>query len=274
MNTMPSSPTSEKPCEPVIYSSTTPDIVDSATASINQNSNGNNNHHLQRRRSDDSFSSPRPEDDSLEMERDSRMVGNSFGRQSPEGKDNMIVLPREQMGKSTATMDQYSADSNNNNGKINVQVTVLFGELETLEIHKRVNWLLITRPITGTLADLKKHRAQSRFTQGAITNGNGNGSLTPSEVIAATTTTNGGGSIVAATTTTTNGYDDMDGQVTGKIPIELSLISTEDHYQSNGSAGGGSGTVNLGNGSTKFSGIITGDVVSDSTRSKRCCIVM
>lgn len=132
----------------------------------------------------------------------------------------------------------------------------------------------ITCWFAGTLADLKKHRAQSRFTQGAITNGNGNGSLTPSEVIAATTTTNGGGSIVTATTTT-NGYDDMDGQVTGKIPIELSLISAEDHYQSNGTAGagGGSGTVNLGNGSTKFSGIITGDVV-DSTHSKRCCIVM
>lgn len=128
MNTTPSSPTSEKPCEPIIYSSTTPDIVDSATASINQNSNGNNNNHLHRRRSNDSFSSPRPEDDSLEMERDNRMVGSSFGRQSPEGKDNMIVMPREQMGKPTSTMDQYSADSNNNNGKINVQVTVLFGE--------------------------------------------------------------------------------------------------------------------------------------------------
>lgn len=141
---------------------------------------------------------------------------------------------------------------------------------------------------SGTLADLKKHRAQSRFTQGAIINGNG--SLTPSEVLAAATTTNGGGSIVTATTTTTtggttNGYDDMDGN--GKIPIELSLISAEDHYQSNSNSNNNgnitsissgttttNGAVNLANGSTKFSGIITGDVVGDSTRSKRCCVVM
>lgn len=137
----------------------------------------------------------------------------------------------------------------------------------------------------GTLADLKKHRAQSRFTQGAIINGNG--SLTPSEVLAAATT-NGGGSIVTATTTTTsttNGYDDMDGN--GKIPIELSLISAEDHYQSNNNNNSNgnitsissgttttNGAINLANGSTKFSGIITGDVVGDSTRSKRCCVVM
>lgn len=137
---------------------------------------------------------------------------------------------------------------------------------------------------SGTLADLKKHRSQSRFTQGgAITNGSG--SLTPSEVIAATA--NGGGSIVTATTTamtTTNGYaDEMDGN--SKIPIELSLISAEDRYQNGGGAtlsngnivnsvGVKNNSVNLANGSTKFSGIITGDVVSDSTRSKRCCVVM
>lgn len=154
--------------------------------------------------------------------------------------------------------------------------------------------------LAGTLADLKKHRAQSRFTQGSgsIANGvngisasaaatggslNGNGSMTPGEVI-------GGGSIVTATT---NGFEDLDGHQ--KIPIELSLISAEDHnhYQSQrgemmlqgnhnnnnnhmkiGSNLAESGATSLSNGSTKFSGIIAGDVVSDSTRSKRCCIVM
>lgn len=155
------------------------------------------------------------------------------------------------------------------------------------------NWRLKTEELTfslripGTLADLKKHRAQSRFTQGAITNGNG--SLTPSEVIAATT--NGGGSIVTATSTANGFGDELDGN-SNKIPIELSLISADEHYQqqqpqqqvqgslSNTSSNnnmmmnGGNGAVSLSNGSTKFSGIITGDVVSDSTRSKRCCVVM
>lgn len=125
----PSSPTSEKPCEPMIYSSSaTPDIVDSAT----NGGHNNNKSHLYRQRSEDGFSSPRPDEmDSLEMSRDNQM---SLGRQSPEGKDNMIVVPREQNGGSKgSTTDQYStaADSNNNNGKINVQVTVLFGELIT-----------------------------------------------------------------------------------------------------------------------------------------------
>lgn len=148
--------------------------------------------------------------------------------------------------------------------------------------------------LLGTLADLKKHRAQSRYTThgAAITNGNGggNGSLTPSAEV----TSNGGASIVTATTTATtttgtaNGYmDELDGNGAGKIPIELSLISPDD-YASNGggggvgrggelmssNSGGGNGAVSLSNGSTKFSGIITGDVVSDSTRSKRCCVVM
>lgn len=113
----PSSPVSEKPLEPVNYSSTTPDIVDSAI---------NNNHHHNlplRRRSNDSFGSFRTEDDSLEMHRENGRRTSYGGRQSPEGKDNsMAIIPREGKG------DQYSADSNNNNGKINVQVTVLFGE--------------------------------------------------------------------------------------------------------------------------------------------------
>lgn len=117
---IPSSPTSEKPIEPIIYSSATPDIVDA------HNLNGSH-HHNQRHRivDDDGFSSPRPEDDSLEMARENQLM---MGRQSPEGKDNMVVLPREQMS-SSKSMDQYSTADGNNNGKINVQVTVLFGEL-------------------------------------------------------------------------------------------------------------------------------------------------
>lgn len=262
----PSSPVSEKPLEPVNYSGSTPDIVDSATASINQK-----NLLPLRRRSNDSFGSARAEEDSLEMERDARAT--SYGRQSPEGKDHLAIVPREGKGN----IDQYSADSNNNNGKINVQVTVLFGEWRRFGFlaprYRSLAGSDARRLLLGTLADLKKHRAQSRFSQGSIT---GNGSLTPSEVIA---TGNGGGSLVAAT--------EVDGN--GKIPIELSLISADEHFQaaaaqqdSNGGSvsdatmttTGGGGTVALGNGSTKFSGIITGDVVSDSTRSKRCCVVM
>lgn len=118
----------------MIYSSAiTPDIVDSTTNGHNNNSHHHHHHHMLRQRSDDGFSSPRQEEDSLELSRENQLMG--MGRQSPEGKDNMIVLPREQnMSKS---VDQYSADSNNNNGKINVQVTVLFGEWE-----KEILWLL------------------------------------------------------------------------------------------------------------------------------------
>lgn len=102
--------------------------MDSHTA-VNQN--GNEYQQQQRRRSDESFR--QQEEDSLEMSRENQLMVASMGRQSPEGKDNMIVLPREQMmmmnsNSNSKAMDQYSADSNNN-GKINVQVTVLFGEL-------------------------------------------------------------------------------------------------------------------------------------------------
>ena len=84
------------------------------------------NGHMKRKRSDDGSMSvsPRLEEDSLEMYREREVIG----RQSPEGKDNMmVVMPREQMMTNSKSMDQYPADSNNN-GKINVQVTVLFGE--------------------------------------------------------------------------------------------------------------------------------------------------
>lgn len=91
----------------------------------------NHHHHQARRRRSSSG-----EEEEVDYQRNPRPNNYSdnqlvvVGRQSPEGNDNMIVVPREQMlvgnGK-PAGGDQYSADSNNN-GKINVQVTVLFGE--------------------------------------------------------------------------------------------------------------------------------------------------
>lgn len=136
----PSSPNSanEKPCEPVIYSSspstTTPDIVDSATASINQNSLNQ----IGKRNSEDRYqnggrrgSDGHNMDMDWDRDRDRQLA--SYGRQSPEGKDNlMMVLPasREQLIKSPSDQYSDSNNNNNNNGKINVQVTVLFGELK------------------------------------------------------------------------------------------------------------------------------------------------
>ncbi|KAL1399092.1 hypothetical protein pipiens_008484, partial [Culex pipiens pipiens] len=141
----------------------------------------------------------------------------------------------------TATATEVYSTSNNENGKINVQVTVL----------------------VGTLADLKKHRSQNRS------------SVSPEN-----------GSLLSAQGLTTNG----NGQ-----PLELSLVSTgtSDHYLAHGNgeksaistlssatgngvlAADGVGTaVHTPSGTlNKFSGN-TSDVVSDSTRSRRCCVLM
>ncbi|XP_038108170.1 protein phosphatase 1 regulatory inhibitor subunit 16B isoform X2 [Culex quinquefasciatus] len=140
----------------------------------------------------------------------------------------------------TATATEVYSTSNNENGKINVQVTVL----------------------VGTLADLKKHRSQNRS------------SVSPEN-----------GSLLSAQGLTTNG----NGQ-----PLELSLVSTgtSDHYLAHGngeksaistlSSATGNGVLAADGGTAvhtpsgtlnKFSGN-TSDVVSDSTRSRRCCVLM
>uniref|UniRef100_A0A182MTU9 Uncharacterized protein n=1 Tax=Anopheles culicifacies TaxID=139723 RepID=A0A182MTU9_9DIPT len=173
----------------------------------------------------------------------------------------------------TTTAAEVYSTSNSENGKINVQVTVL----------------------VGTLADLKKHRSQNRSSVSPE-----NGSLLSGTAPSlAGSIGNGGGS------TTPNG-------ASSGTPLELSLVSNDlqhhhhhhlHHPQQHASPhlnnrhpqqhyGDGS-VIGTGNGSlhgsvaaigesesgtpggtlSKFSGN-TSDVVSDSTRSRRCCVVM
>ncbi|XP_049539778.1 protein phosphatase 1 regulatory subunit 12B-like [Anopheles darlingi] len=187
-----------------------------------------------------------------------------------------------------AAAEVYST-SNSENGKINVQVTVL-----------------VDPSVAGTLADLKKHRSQNRSSvspengsllsgtapslTGSLSNGAGNGTMTP-----------------------TNGAM-MGGAGSSGTPVELSLVSNDLHHHHHqlhhsphlahhrtaqqqhqqqhydGSViGTGTGNGSLHGGSlattgesepgtpggtlSKFSGN-TSDVVSDSTRSRRCCVLM
>ncbi|XP_061510023.1 protein phosphatase 1 regulatory subunit 12B isoform X2 [Anopheles gambiae] len=174
---------------------------------------------------------------------------------------------------STTTAAEVYSTSNSENGKINVQVTVL----------------------VGTLADLKKHRSQNRSSVSPE-----NGSLLSGTAPSLAGSIGNGGS------TTPNGAN-------GATPVELSLVSNElqqhhhhhlhhpqhasphlnsrqqqqqQHYYGDGSVNGtgnGSlhGSVAIGESEagtpggtlSKFSGN-TSDVVSDSTRSRRCCVVM
>ncbi|XP_059608857.1 protein phosphatase 1 regulatory subunit 16A isoform X2 [Phlebotomus argentipes] len=160
----------------------------------------------------------------------------SHNRRSPEGKDNemgslqymaedgkkvvnnnALVSQRNSAASSAdlAATEIYTAS--NENGKINVQVTVLF------DAHT------VDHSIAGTLADLKKHRAQSRSS-----NSPENGSILTTQSL--TGGAPGGASSPA---------------------LELSLVSSP----------------SLQSTPAKFSGI-TGDVVSDSTRSRKCCVIM
>uniref|UniRef100_A0A1B0CKV2 Protein phosphatase 1 regulatory subunit 16A n=1 Tax=Lutzomyia longipalpis TaxID=7200 RepID=A0A1B0CKV2_LUTLO len=159
----------------------------------------------------------------------------SHNRRSPEGKDNemsslgymtedstkkmlvnnnALVSQRNSAASSTDLTATEFYTASNENGKINVQVTVLFDH-----------------SIAGTLADLKKHRAQSRNS-----NSPENGSILTTQSLTGGTTCPGGGASPA---------------------VELSLVSSP----------------SLQTTPAKFSGI-TGDVVSDSTRSRKCCVII
>ncbi|XP_055620116.1 protein phosphatase 1 regulatory subunit 16A isoform X3 [Toxorhynchites rutilus septentrionalis] len=230
-----------------------------------------------------------------------------YDRRSPEGKDNDSFMSEGSNGAAkmlnihnnningnlvssnsssnqqsnipnaataTTTTEVYST-SNNENGKINVQVTVL-----------------VDPSVAGTLADLKKHRSQNRSSvspeNGSLLSGQSLGSLNQ----------NGGAhnnamgqplelALVSAAAadhhhhyTTTHhhgggGGSSGNGSITGG---DKSAISTLSRATGNGSLLMAAGTVE-GNNSTpsgtlnKFSGN-TSDVVSDSTRSRRCCVVM
>ncbi|XP_035791710.1 protein phosphatase 1 regulatory subunit 16A-like isoform X2 [Anopheles albimanus] len=190
----------------------------------------------------------------------------------------------------TAAAAEVYSTSNSENGKINVQVTVL----------------------VGTLADLKKHRSQNRSSVSPE-----NGSLLSGTAPSLTGSLNNGAP-GNGTLTPTNGAM-MGGGVSG-TPVELSLVSNDLHHHhhqlqqqhhnhsphlahhhrtgqqqqhqhydgsvigtgtGNGSLHGGSSLVTTGESEpgtpggtlSKFSGN-TSDVVSDSTRSRRCCVLM
>ncbi|XP_065085514.1 protein phosphatase 1 regulatory subunit 16A-like [Ochlerotatus camptorhynchus] len=164
----------------------------------------------------------------------------------------------------TATATEVYSTSNNENGKINVQVTVL-----------------VDPSVAGTLADLKKHRSQNRSSVSPD-----NGSLLSAQSLGSLTTGANGQplelSLVSGTAATAaadhlHSYPHGNGNgslVGGGGGGDKSGISTLSSATGNGSlvmAAGGdgtpSGTLN------KFSGN-TSDVVSDSTRSRRCCVVM
>ncbi|XP_052892051.1 protein phosphatase 1 regulatory subunit 12B-like isoform X1 [Anopheles moucheti] len=177
----------------------------------------------------------------------------------------------------TTTAAEVYSTSNSENGKINVQVTVL-----------------VDPSVAGTLADLKKHRSQNRSSVSPE-----NGSLLSGTAPSlAGSIGNGGG------TTTPNG-------ASSGTPLELSLVSNDlqhhhhhhlhhpqhasphlnnrhqqQHYGDGSVIGTGNGSLHgsvaaigeseagtPGGTLSKFSGN-TSDVVSDSTRSRRCCVVM
>lgn len=151
----------------------------------------------------------------------------SINRRSPEGEDNESYAMVEQsnnkkmgmMNNNTQQPQQQQHSSgevstgifqaSNENGKINVQVTVL------------VDTQNIDHSIAGTLAELKNHRKSRSSTSPE------NGSVGTKSL----------------------------------PPIELSIVSTPELQSPNAA------TI------SKFSGI-TGDVVSDSTRSRKCCNLM
>ncbi|XP_050097789.1 protein phosphatase 1 regulatory subunit 12B-like isoform X2 [Anopheles aquasalis] len=185
----------------------------------------------------------------------------------------------------TAAAAEVYSTSNSENGKINVQVTVL----------------------VGTLADLKKHRSQNRSSVSPE-----NGSLLSGTAPSLTGSLSNGGAGNGSMTPPTNGT--MMGGGTSGTPVELSLVSNDLHHHhhqlqhhsphlahhragqqqqqhydgsvigtgtGNGSLHGGSSLVTTGESEpgtpggtlSKFSGN-TSDVVSDSTRSRRCCVLM
>nr|XP_029731483.1 protein phosphatase 1 regulatory subunit 16A isoform X2 [Aedes albopictus] len=165
----------------------------------------------------------------------------------------------------TATAAEVYSTSNNENGKINVQVTVL-----------------VDPSVAGTLADLKKHRSQNRSSVSPE-----NGSLLSAQSLGSLTTGPNGQplelSLVSTTASSDHPYSSLHGNGNGSLVVDKSTGISTVSSSGNGSLvmGGGmaaekvtgtetgtpSGTLN------KFSGN-TSDVVSDSTRSRRCCVVM
>ncbi|XP_062563251.1 protein phosphatase 1 regulatory subunit 16A-like isoform X1 [Armigeres subalbatus] len=158
----------------------------------------------------------------------------------------------------SATTTEVYSTSNNENGKINVQVTVL-----------------VDPSVAGTLADLKKHRSQNRSSVSPE-----NGSLLSAQSLGSLTTGPNGQPLELSlvSTTGTSSMDHLYGNGNGSlVGVDKGAVSTLN--VANGSLVGGTVAVpdtdveTSTGGLNKFSGN-TSDVVSDSTRSRRCCVVM
>ncbi|XP_063704501.1 protein phosphatase 1 regulatory subunit 16A isoform X1 [Culicoides brevitarsis] len=167
---------------------------------------------------------------------------NSLNRLAPEGKDADLVKDEARNNNNKMGVNEDGAvippaevfsTSSNENGKINVQVTVLFD--------KKNNQIGFDELNAGTLADLKKHRSQSRSSASPE-----NGSL-----VTAASANNLNSILTTPTPATLNG--DV---------MELGGL------RSSGMPGG-----DISQRIPKFTGT-PGDVVEDSTRSRRCCVIM
>ncbi|KXJ70752.1 hypothetical protein RP20_CCG022573 [Aedes albopictus] len=133
-----------------------------------------------------------------------------------------------------------------------------------------------------TLADLKKHRSQNRSSVSPE-----NGSLLSAQSLGSLTTGPNGQplelSLVSTTASSDHPYSSLHGNGNGSLVVDKSAGISTVSSSGNGSLvmGGGTAVEKVGGTETgtpsgtlnKFSGN-TSDVVSDSTRSRRCCVVM
>uniref|UniRef100_A0A0K8TKJ2 Protein phosphatase 1 regulatory subunit 16A n=1 Tax=Tabanus bromius TaxID=304241 RepID=A0A0K8TKJ2_TABBR len=206
-------------------SSTNNNNVSSNNSSIHNNNNGNPNNNNNSRLNGNgkvqdgmvNHSNPYP----------SHMDSSINTRRPPEGKDNEYCNADDSKviaNSSISNLHKMSSDSRTEifsatkeNGKINVQVTVL------VDTHNLDNALSGT-----TLANLKKQRSQSR-----------------------TSTVSENGSVIAATSHS----------ISSGSTNELAVVSST------------TGTDMQPTPIIKLSGV-TSDVVNDSTKSKKCCVLM
>ncbi|XP_011187270.2 protein phosphatase 1 regulatory subunit 12A isoform X1 [Zeugodacus cucurbitae] len=208
----------------------------------------------------------------------------------------MIVSDRNNMAAAAATTagpDAVHIQSSKEaaNGKINVQVTVLVDTTNTHHHQQQQQQQQLIQPHTlsmeslnssaATLANLKKQRSLSRTNNSILISENG------SVLGAANNTSNTiNNHLHSGSANNNNSILANDTSNTGAVhqqPLSGGLHPSLLEFNNGaGGAGGGSSITSGGEQSTgysnassmnKFSGI-TGDVVSDSTSSKKCCTLM
>nr|XP_036214298.1 protein phosphatase 1 regulatory subunit 12A isoform X1 [Bactrocera oleae]XP_036214299.1 protein phosphatase 1 regulatory subunit 12A isoform X1 [Bactrocera oleae]XP_036214300.1 protein phosphatase 1 regulatory subunit 12A isoform X1 [Bactrocera oleae]XP_036214301.1 protein phosphatase 1 regulatory subunit 12A isoform X1 [Bactrocera oleae]XP_036214302.1 protein phosphatase 1 regulatory subunit 12A isoform X1 [Bactrocera oleae]XP_036214303.1 protein phosphatase 1 regulatory subunit 12A isofo len=207
----------------------------------------------------------------------------------------MIVSDRNNMtaaAASTAGPDAVHIQSSKEaaNGKINVQVTVLVDTTNTHHHQLQQSMLMPAHTLSmeslnstaATLANLKKQRSLSRTNNGILISENG------SVLGAANNTSNTINNHLHTGSANNNNSilaNDTSSGAVNQQPLSGGLHPSHLEFNNGASigAGGGGGSITSGgeqstgysNASSmnKFSGI-TGDVVSDSTSSKKCCTLM